>query len=403
VRRFGTLLDQRVQRHDIEAAEHPQQHEVGDDAPVRRLAQERFGARRTVRREAAAREIQVDREGGEPDRPEWHQPDLDLVPREPLAQQRADADADREDRKQQRGDVLVAAEDALGVGRELGEVGGAVEPEPRDAEHRQPYHAIAVGKAQIARGLGERIPVDLQIGSHRRSLRYAAARDVARNRDDDGRRPRDERPAGLDGDDEPTDDLAQQDSDEGAHLNQPVAADQLVGPQVLGQDRILHRPEHRRMHAHQRERAEQQRQVAPVEPDRSEHHDADFEQLDDADEGRFLELVRNLARGRGEQHERSDEGRGGDVHQIVGRQRGQRGGLERDEDDQRVLVDVVVAGAEELGPEERRETAFAQELELTVFGHPRCRGRPSRSRIVAFRRAAAEGPRHAPQALCDDC
>ena len=38
--------------------------------------------------------------------------------------------------------------------------------------------------------------------------------------------------------------------------------------------------------------------------------------------------------------------------------------LERDEHDERVLEDVVVGGAEELRPEERREAALAKQREL---------------------------------------
>ena len=40
------LLDQRVQRHDVEAAEQADQHQVGRDAPVPRLAQRTRPARR---------------------------------------------------------------------------------------------------------------------------------------------------------------------------------------------------------------------------------------------------------------------------------------------------------------------------------------------------------------------
>ena len=49
---------------------------------------------------------------------------------------------------------------------------------------------------------------------------------------------------------------------------------------------------------------------------------------------------------------------------VFGVERGQRRGVERDEDHERVLVDVVVAGAQELRPEERREAALAQQVEL---------------------------------------
>ena len=53
---------------------------------------------------------------------------------------------------------------------------------------------------------------------------------------------------------------------------------------------------------------------------------------------------------------------------VFGIERRQARGVESDEDDERVLVDVVVAGAEKLRPEERREAALAQEIELVARG-----------------------------------
>ena len=89
-------------------------------------------------------------------------------------------------------------------------------------------------------------------------------------------------------------------------------------------------------------------------------------QLDQADEARFLVLVGELSRGRGDSSMNgrmkiapirlTSMGCGIEVDEV--------GRLEGDEHDERVLEDVVVDGAEKLGPEERREAALAQELEL---------------------------------------
>src|SRR5678810_841035 len=62
------------------------------------------------RRQAARGEVKVDREHAHADRAERHQADLDVAARQHFAQQRADADADREDDEEQRRDLPVALE-----------------------------------------------------------------------------------------------------------------------------------------------------------------------------------------------------------------------------------------------------------------------------------------------------
>src|SRR5205814_7501730 len=135
--------------------------------------------REAARWQPTAREGQIDGEYAESDRAEGHQPNLDLVPGKSLAQERSHAGAHREDGEEQRCHVLVATQNVLGEGRELGEIGRTVEPEPGDAQHRQPDDAIAVSEPEVASGLGERIPVDLELRSDRGRQRYAAAHDVS--------------------------------------------------------------------------------------------------------------------------------------------------------------------------------------------------------------------------------
>src|SRR5205085_5489615 len=91
----------------------------------------------------------------------------------------------------------------------------------------------------------------------------------------------------------------------------------------------------------------------------------DLEVLDEADHPRLVVLVGELAARRREQEERQDEERAdrqaGELRlqervaqlQLVGHHHGER-----------ELEQVVVAGAEELGPEEGREAALAEQGEL---------------------------------------
>ena len=97
-------------------------------------------------------------------------------------------------------DVLVAAQHVLGEVGELREEGRAVEPEPRDAEHRQPDDAVAVREAKVAPGLGERVPVDLEVRRDRGRLRDARGSRGSRRPRPRSRRAGEHRPVGLDGD-----------------------------------------------------------------------------------------------------------------------------------------------------------------------------------------------------------
>jgi hypothetical protein len=317
-----------------------------------------------VRVHAAACEPQVDANKRQADRAERHEAQLDAPPGQPLAEQRARADPHREHREQQRDDVLVAAEDVLGEAGELREEDRAVVPEPRDAEHRQPDDAIALREVQVLPGFGERVPVDLQVGGDRGRQRYVSADEVAGDRHHHSGDACVDRPVGLDRHHQAAGDRADQDRDERSHLDHAVAADQLLGLQVLRQDRVLDRAEQRRVHAHQRERAHQQHEVVLPEARETHEHDHDLEQLDVADQPRLLELVGELARGRGEQHEWRDEHGAREVDERVGIEARHARPVKRREQDQRVLVDVVVARAQELRPEERPEAALLQQIEL---------------------------------------
>jgi hypothetical protein len=155
------------------------------------------------------------------------------------------------------------------------------------------------------------------------------------------------------------------------HLHQAVAAGELGVLQVLRQVGVLHRAEERRMQAHEEDADSTERRAVGQEPDCGDHHHHDLEVLHEAHQAGALELVGELARGGREEQERRDEdradheARGGAVAAAPAAPL--VGGEQREGE----LEQVVVRGAEELRPEERREAALGEECELAVAGHIR--------------------------------
>ena len=153
-----------------------------------------------------------------------------------------------------------------------------------------------------------------------------------------------------------------QNRQEGAHFHQAVATHQFVFMQGLGQDRVLHRPEQRRVRAHGEQRQQHQRQVIEQEAHRAHRHDGDFPELDQANQRILGEFLAELPGQRREQEKRQDEQQRTQVDPdrtvTFDRQ------LVQDGEDQRLLEDVVVERPEGLGHEERQETPGAQQGEL---------------------------------------
>src|SRR5262245_48135807 len=119
--RFAADLHQRIERNNIETAEHTDQRKVGEDSPAPGFADELAPTHWPVGEVSGRREEEIDPENRQSDRSERNETDLDLVTREPLARERAQADADGENCQQQRDDCLVRREDVLRQVRELGD------------------------------------------------------------------------------------------------------------------------------------------------------------------------------------------------------------------------------------------------------------------------------------------
>ncbi len=139
-RLVAAALDDRVERHDEQAAADRDQGQIDKDAQPGKARQERddaeqFASRRRNRRHAGQRE--VERKDRHAERRERHVAGADLALHQPPAQHRADPDPDRERGEEQGHDAGAGAQRLLRESRDLRQEHRADQPEPRGAEDRQ--------------------------------------------------------------------------------------------------------------------------------------------------------------------------------------------------------------------------------------------------------------------------
>ncbi|MNP05616.1 hypothetical protein D3C76_975710 [compost metagenome] len=218
-------------------------------------------------------------------------------------------------------------------------------------------------QAQLQRGpgLAENVPVQAHLRRGGRRPGNAAAGQVAEHGNADDRRGHHRRVMRRRHHD-PGANGTGQDRQEGAHFHQAVAAYQFIFPQGLRQDRVLHRPEQRRMGAHGEQRQQHQRQVIEHEADGADRHDGDFPKLDQADQRVLGELFPELPGQGREQEKRQDKQQRTQVDPD--RAVTFDGQLVQNGEDQRLFEHVVVERPEGLGDEERQEAPGAQQGEL---------------------------------------
>ncbi|MCY1398658.1 hypothetical protein D9M71_136940 [compost metagenome] len=99
-------------------------------------------------------------------------------------------------------------------------------------------------------------------------------------------------------------------------------------------------------------------------------HDGDFAQLDQADQGVLGVFFAKLPGQRGKQEKRQDEQQCTQVDPD--RAVALDGQLVKDGEDQRLLEDIVVEGAQQLRNEKRQEAPLAQQSELRLMTHRPC-------------------------------
>ena len=168
---------------------------------------------------------------------------------------------------------------------------------------------------------------------------------------------------------DPGTDGAGQNCQERAHLHQAVAAHQLIVVQGLGHDRVLHRAEQRRVSAHGKQRQQHQFKMIGQKTRRAHRHDHDLADLDRADQRVLVEFLAKLPGQRREQEERQDKQQSTQVDPDGAVTLD--GELVKDGQDQRLLEDVVVERAQQLGNEKRQEAPRAQQGELGRMAHRR--------------------------------
>ena len=312
--------------------------------------------------------MQVDAEDAHAHRAHRHQPDFHAPSGEPLAKQRADADGDGEGHQHQRDHGRPAAQPLRHQHWNLRQIDGAEQPEPRDAEDRLEDRLALPRQPNQGPRLGGRIPAHRPgVGGGRG--RDGAARCIASRRDGHHEDEQSERHV-AEAADGRAGDGAEQNRHERAHLHHGVAAHELRGVEVLGQHRVLQRPEESGLRSKQKQRRQQRRHALRKERDAGQRRAADLAELHKANQPRLLELVGQNAGGGGKQKERQDEQPSRQIDEnrlALGVFDGGNGAV-GEEHRQRRLEDVVVERAEKLRHEERPQPPRAKQAELA----PRC-------------------------------
>ncbi len=195
---FAALLDQRIERNDVETGEDPDQQEV-EAQPQAAFGSEERGKRLTERADfLGPRAVHVEGEEGHAGGAEGHQADLDALAGEPLAGERADGDAHREEGEHEQGERFLSAERVFHPSRSLRGEHGAIHPEPGDAKHRQQHRPFAPEDAQAVASRAPGIEGQGETRVGRWKGRNPAAGEIAEERKEENGDPGDERSCALD-------------------------------------------------------------------------------------------------------------------------------------------------------------------------------------------------------------
>jgi hypothetical protein len=348
-------LCRREGRHDEDAAGDSEAGEIDANAPGRHACEE--GAdilRRLMRDDARDCPAEIEREQAHHHAGDRHRQQHDAPARQEGADAGADRDRDREDAEIGRNDHFGAAHAVLHQRGQKRHHHRADQPEQRDHDAGPPQPGIAPQILQEIAGRAQDVAVDDEIGRSRPGLRDEQGRNPAGQREDQDQQTKlggvaafARRQAARDG--------AEQDRDEGRTLDQRVAGRQFLTLQMVGQDAVFDRPEQGRDHAEQAERDEQHRHGMQDEAEDSDRRCANLGELQPLRHYRLVEAVGHLAADAREQEEGRNEEPARQRHQRLAMRAGE---LVQDDEDQRVLEEIVVEGGEELRPEQRGEASL---------------------------------------------
>ncbi len=253
------MLENRVERHGEQTAGHRDADQIDDDAPAAGSRQERAGVREIRgHQHARAGPMQIDREDRHRSSRRWNEAATHLSVQELLGKDRPGADADGKERQHHRHDLLVGEEHVLRKDRQARHDDEGEEPEPGGRENRQQ----------------ELRPVRHMRDDIDRVVKQTDARRFARVRRRRGRdlpcgQPADDRADNANGADDQravvmqrdaaTNDGSGEDREERARFDQRVSGDELMLAQVLRQQGVLDRTEHRRVRPEAKQCREQYR------------------------------------------------------------------------------------------------------------------------------------------------
>ena len=193
-RRRRAVLDDGVERDRVQATAGAQQREVEHDAPAVAVGQHAGPGGQALHVGRGMAEVPQEQRQAEAG--EGHQPGRDLAVQQAGAAERPGADADGEHQQQQREHVRLGMEAGLDDRGQLGEQGGAHDPEPAQAQQAQPDGAVGAGQAEQGGGFAHQVPADVEAGRlGRRGQDGGGARDPGGRDQHPGGRPRGRRRA----------------------------------------------------------------------------------------------------------------------------------------------------------------------------------------------------------------
>ena len=358
-------LNERLQGHHEHAGEDADQQQVEQQPQAADAAEKGPGIPQALPFHPGDGEVAVDAGQADAQRAERHQADFDAAAGQPFAQQGAGRHGDREHRQDQRHHRRPPSQVLLDQAGNLRQIDRPDQPEPGDAEDGEEHALLPPRQGDQPPGFGQRIPMHRLRRVVGRRLGYPAAGQIAGQGDGDhqGEQPEGDR---LRPGDHRAQDGAEQDGDEGAHFHHRVAAHQFRLVQMLRQDGELQRPEEGGLQSQQEQHGKHGRNALQIQRQPGQGGDENLEQLDAANQARFLMPVRQLAGGGREQEERQDEQPGGGIDGEIRLLRRNQPAID-EQHGKRRLKQPVVEGPEELSDEQRPQPPGGKQLKLTAF------------------------------------
>lgn len=358
------VLQEGVEGDDEEAAE-----EAGEGEP------DESGGFRGDGAEGARGKAHGDAGGGD-------EAEFDAFAGDPAGGHGAGADADGEGGDEQADLAFGAVKRVVDEDDERQLDQAADEPEERDAGDGEHHGAVVGEDAEAANDFREWVPVERLFGGRGGHFWDAKADERANDGEADKKGAHLPLVVFPVFEEQCAEAAADDDGDEGGEFQERVGAGKVAFGKDFGEDAVFGGAEEIGLRGEEEEHGEQHGHAGGLESEEGEDHRQNFEGLGDDEDFGFGESVGELAGPTGHQQERQDEDGAGEG-EILGAGLGVAGGVGDGGDGDDHFENVVVEGAEELGPEERLEAAIAKERAIAGVCHAIYRGIWRANRRVA--------------------